>query len=319
VRVDPGPLTWDAAVQTWHFDLVSAAVVAVLTTGYARCYQRSRDAERPVRAANAACFGVGMLVWVLATISALGAYAYVLFWVRALQVLLLLYVVPFFIAQAKPVTVFRNALGSAGRDRIDLALATRFARALVHPATTSVAMLATPWLLYLTPWYSAALQDEWIGAPTRILLVALGFSYFYARLQEDPVPHRYPQSISLLITVAEALGDGVLGLVIWQGSLIGAAYYAALQRSWGPDPRLDQTIGAGVLWILGDLVGWPFVLLLMRAMSRDEKAHAVAVDAELDEAETKAHRVEGAESEGAAPSALWWENDPQLRERFRRG
>ncbi len=319
MRVDPGPLTWDAAVQTWHFDLVSAAVVVVLTTGYLWCYRRSRDAERPVRAANAACFGVGMLVWVLATISALGAYAYVLFWVRALQVLLLLYVVPFFIAQAKPVTVFRNALGPAGRDRIDGLLATRFARVLVHPATTSVAMLATPWLLYLTPWYTAALQDEWIGAPTRILLVALGFSYFYARLQEDPVPHRYPQSISLLITVAEALGDGVLGLVIWQGSLIGAAYYTALQRSWGPDVRLDQTIGAGVLWILGDLVGWPFVLLLMRAMSRDEKAHAVAVDAELDEAEAKAHSTDGAEPEGAAPSGLWWENDPQLRERFRRG
>ncbi|OSC27449.1 copper resistance protein CopD [Mycobacterium vulneris] len=318
MRVDPAPLTWDAAAQTWHADLVSAAVVAVLATGYAWCYRRTRGAERPVRAANAACFGVGMLVWLLATISALGAYAYVLFWVRALQVLLLLYVVPFFIAQAKPVTAFRDAVGPAGRDRIDRLLATRFARVLLHPATTSVAMLATPWLLYLTPWYTAALQNEWVGVPTRILLVALGFGYFYARLQEDPVPRRYPQSISLLITVAEALGDGVLGLVIWQGSLIGAAYYAGLHRSWGPDPRLDQTIGAGVWWILGDLVGWPFVLLLMRAMSRDEKAHAVAVDAELDEAEARARGAEGEGAETPAPSGLWWENDPQLRERFRR-
>ncbi|OBB85795.1 copper resistance protein CopD [Mycobacterium colombiense] len=318
MRVDPGPLTWDAAVQTWHVDLVSAAVVAVLATGYAWCYRRTGDAERPVRAANAACFGAGLLVWLLATISALGAYAYVLFWVRALQVLLLLYVVPFLIAQAKPVTVFRDAVGPAGRDRIDRLLATRFARVLVHPATTSVAMLATPWLLYLTPWYTAALRTEWVGEPTRILLVVFGFCYFYARLQEDPVPHRYPQSISLLITVAEALGDGVLGLVIWQGSLIGAAYYAGLQRSWGPDPRLDQTIGAGVLWILGDLVGWPFVLLLMRAMSRDEKVHAVAVDAELDEAEARSAESGSAESETPAPSGLWWENDPQLRERFRR-
>ncbi|WP_082943071.1 cytochrome c oxidase assembly protein [Mycobacterium sp. 852002-40037_SCH5390672] len=316
MRVDPGRLTWGAAIQTWHFDLGCAVVVAVLAIGYAFCYRRGREAERPGRAANAACFGAGMLVWVLATISAIGAYAYVLFWVRALQVVLLLYVVPFFIAQAKPVTVVRDALGPAGRDRIDRLLAGRFARVLVHPATTSVAMLATPWLLYLTPWYTAALQNEWIGAPTRILLVVLGFGYFYARLQEDPVPRRYPQSISLLITVAEALGDGVLGLVIWQGSLIGAAYYAALQRSWGPDPRLDQTIGAGVLWILGDLVGWPFVLLLMRALSRDEKAHAVAVDAELDE--TESAEAQGAETEGAGPSRLWWENDPQLRERFRR-
>jgi cytochrome c oxidase assembly factor CtaG len=283
----------------------------VVAGAYTWCYRRGRD--RPVQPAQAGCFGVGMILWAMATLSAVGAYAYVLFWVRALQVLLLLYVVPFFLAQGKPVTVVRNALGPAGSDRIDRLLATRWARALAHPLTTSLAMLATPWLLYLTPWYTAALENEWIGALTRIILVVIGFGYFYVRLQADPVPRRYPQLISLLISVAETLGDGVLGLVIWQGSLIAAAYYSALHRSWGPDQRLDQTIGAGVLWILGDVVGLPFVLLLMRALSRDEKAHAVEVDAELDTAEASG------EGEDAAPSGLWWENDPELRERFRRG
>ncbi len=313
MRVDPGPLTWAAAVQTWQPDVTSTAVMAVVTVAYAWCYRRTRNAEHPVEPAQAWCFGAGIALWAVATLGSIGAYAYTLFWMRALQVLVLLYVVPLFIALGKPVTVVRDALGSTGRERVDRLLATRVAGVLAHPATTSLAMLGTPWLLYLTPWYTASLENEWIGAPTRILLVAVGFGYFYARLQADPVPHRYPQLISLLITVVEALGDGVLGLVIWQGALIGAAYYSALHRSWGPDQRLDQTIGAGVLWILGDVVGLPFVLLLMRALSRDEKAHAVQVDAELDAAEV-------AERDDAAPSsALWWENDPQLRERFRRG
>ncbi len=307
-------MPWGAAVQTWHLDLTSATVIALLATAYALSYRRARGSGQAVEPARAACFGVGIVLWALATISAIGAYAYVLFWVRALQVLLLIYVVPFFIAQGKPVTVLRDGMGPAGRDRVDRLLATRFARVFAHPLTTSVAMLATPWLLYLTPWYTAALRSEWIGAPTRILLVTIGFSYFYARLQADPVPRKYSQLISLLISVAEALGDGVLGLVIWQGSLIAPEYYAALHRSWGPDQRLDQTIGAGVLWILGDVVGVPFVLLLMRALGRDEKAHAVQVDAELDTAE-----AEAAEGETAGASGLWWENDPQLRERFRRG
>ena len=311
MRVDQGPLTWAALVQTWHLDLASATVIVLVAGGYGWCYRRARNAEQPVRPAQAVCFGAGIVLWALATAGVIGAYAYVLFWMRAVQVLLLLYVVPFFIAQGKPVTVLRAALGPAGRERVDRLLATPFARVLAHPLTTSLAMLGTPWLLYLTPWYTASLENEWVGAPTRILLVAIGFSYFYARLQADPVPHKYPQLVSLLITVAEALGDGVLGLVIWQGSLIGSAYYAELHRSWGPDQRLDQTIGAGVLWILGDVVGWPFVLLLMRALSRDETAHAVQVDAELDAAEA-------AESENTAPSGLWWDNDPQLRERFRR-
>lgn len=312
MRVDPGPLTAGALVQTWQLDLSSATVIALVAGAYAWCYRRSRNGERAVTPAQATCFGVGIVLWTLGTIGAIGAYAYILFWVRALQVLLLLFVVPFFLAQGKPLTVVSNALGPDGRERFDRLLGTGVARVLAHPLTTSLAMLVTPWLLYLTPWYTAALESEWIGAPTRIILVVIGFGYFYARLQTDPVPHKYPQFVSLLISVAETLGDGVLGLVIWQGSLIGAAYYAALHRSWGPDQRLDQTIGAGVLWILGDVVGLPFVLLLMRALSRDERAHAIQVDAELDTAQR-------AESEDAAPSGLWWENDPQLRERFRRG
>jgi cytochrome c oxidase assembly factor CtaG len=307
-------MPWHAAVQVWHLDLTSAAIIALLAAAYALSYRRTRKSGKAVEPAPAACFGVGVVMWALATISAIGAYAYVLFWVRALQVLLLIYVVPFFIAHGKPVTVLRDGMGLAGRDRVDRLLATRFARVLAHPLTTSLAMLATPWLLYLTPWYTAALRSEWIGAPTRILLVAIGFSYFYARLQADPVPRRYSQLISLLISVAEAIGDGLLGLVIWQGSLIAPEYYAALHRSWGPDQRLDQTIGAGVLWILGDVLGVPFVLVLMRALGRDEKAHAVQVDAELDTAEVE---VAGGDSAGAP--GLWWESDPQLRERFRRG
>jgi cytochrome c oxidase assembly factor CtaG len=306
--VDPGPLTWGALVQTWDLDPTSATAIVVIAGAYAWCYRRAR--ARSVEPAQAGCFGVGIALWALATVGAIGSYAYVLFWMRALQVLLLLYVVPFFLAQGRPITVLRAAVGS---ERIDRLLGMRWARVLVHPLTTSLAMLATPWLLYLTPWYTAALANDWVGAPTRIVLVAIGFGYFYARLQADPVPRKYPQLVSLLISVAETLGDGVLGLVIWQGSLIAAPYYSALHRSWGPDQRLDQTIGAGVLWILGDVVGLPFVLLLMRALSRDERAHAVQVDAELDRTE------EAAESEAAAPSGLWWEDDPQMRERFRRG
>jgi cytochrome c oxidase assembly factor CtaG len=291
-------------VATWHLDLVSATAMVVLAAAYVWCYRRARDGVQPVRAS---CFALGIALWALATLSAIGAYAYDLFWVRALQVLMLIYVVPFFLALGKPVTLARQALGG---ERVDRLLTTRLARVLFHPLTTSLAMLATPWLLYLTPWYTAALQSEWVGAPTRILLVTMGFGYFYARLQADPVPRRYSQLLSLLISVAEALGDGVLGLVLWQGSLIAPAYYAGLQRHWGPDQRLDQTIGAGVLWILGDVVGLPFVLVLMRALSRDEKAHASEVDAELDTAE--------AADADIPSSGLWWENDPQLRERFRR-
>ncbi|MDT5292119.1 MAG: hypothetical protein QOF88_7008 [Mycobacterium sp.] len=73
------------------------------------------------------------------------------------------------------------------------------------------------------------------------------------------------------------------------------------------DQRADQSIGAGILWILGDVLGLPFLLVLMRALGSHEKAVADEAD-EADEAE----HVEP----GSARQTLWWETDPQLRDRF---
>jgi cytochrome c oxidase assembly factor CtaG len=184
---------------------------------------------------------------------------------------------------------------------------------MCSPPVTSLLMLATPWLLYLTPWYVASLVNGVVGALTRIILVLIGFGYFYARLQADPVPRRYSPLLSIGISVVETLGDGLLGLVLWLGPLIAHDYYAGLGRTWGPSTRTDQTVGAGILWILGDVLGLPFLLLLMRALGSHEKTVADEAD-EADDAD----RTEHVES-GPTRQALWWEADPQLRDRFGRG
>ena len=298
------PLTPSTALTSWTVDAASVALLVLVGGAYAWCGRRARTAGMSLPASRRAAFWSGIAVWALATMSMVGVYAPVLFWVRALQVLLLLFVVPMLLALGTPLTAVRNAGAAA---RVDQMLATRAARALTHPATTSVLMLATPWLLYLTPWYVAALTNPLIGSITRIILVLIGFGYFYARIQADPVPRRYPQTISMVISIAETLGDGLLGVVLWLGPLIATDYYLSLNRTWGPSQRVDQSIGAGVLWILGDVLGMPFLMVLMRAMSSDDEAEAAELDA-ADDDET-----------GDAPAALWWEADPQLRARFHPG
>ncbi|SCX08198.1 cytochrome c oxidase assembly protein [Mycolicibacterium fluoranthenivorans] len=301
------PLTLSTAATSWTVDAASTALLVLAGSAYAWCCRRAHAAKAPLPAARRAGFWSGIAVWALATMSMVGVYAPVLFWVRALQVLLLLFVVPMLLALGTPLTALRAAGGAALVDRM---LAGKVARVLTHPATTSVLMLATPWLLYLTPWYVAALTNQAIESLTRIVLVLIGFCYFYARIQADPVPRRYPQMISVVISIAETLGDGLLGLVLWLGPLVATDYYLALNRTWGPSMRVDQSIGAGVLWILGDVLGVPFLMVLMRALSSDEQAQAAVLDAELD-------AVDDTSGEQNS-SALWWEADPQLRDRFQR-
>lgn len=292
------PLTLRVAVESWQLDPAALLLIVALGLGYAGC-RRATPGER----APLYCFTAGLVTWALATSSAIAVYAPVLFWVRALQVLTLLFVVPFLLALGRPVTTLRNALPAWGRRRVDHVLASRACRVAASPLCTSAAMLGLPWLLYLTPWYVASMGGA-TGSATRILLVVVGFGYFYARVQSDPVPRRYPPLLSVGISVVESLGDGLLGLVLWLGPLIAQSYYAGLQRNWGPSARTDQSVGAGVLWVVGDVLGVPFLAVLFKGLSTHENRRAREVDAEI---------------EDVAEPALWWEADPQLNQRFRRG
>jgi cytochrome c oxidase assembly factor CtaG len=308
--MDPAtvPLTWSTSLTSWRWDSAAALLIAGGCVAYVWARRRATRRSEPVTPGPVWCFALGEALSIAATMSFIGVYDQLLFWVRALQVLLLLFVVPFFLAMSRPVTLLRGALGSAGRARLDRSLATPAARFVAHPTTTSVAMLGTPWLLYLTPWYVAALKHSEVAAATRMLLVLVGFGYFYARLQTDPVPRRYSQLISLVISIVESIGDGLLGIVLWLGPLIAVDYYTHVGRHWGPSLRVDQSIGAGILWIVGDVLGVPFIVVLMRLFSADEKVNSDVVDAQLD----------NVSADFGATSALWWENDPQLRDRMGR-
>lgn len=272
---------------------------------YLVLHRRSGIGRRP-----AALFLVlGCGTWLLSGISFVGVYANALFWVRAVQFVMLLMIAPLGLALGRPLSVLRSE--PRRRTLVDAALRSQVGRLMTSPPVTSLALLVTPWLIYLTAWYPAILNHTVIDAATRIWLVAVGFGYFYARLQVDPVPRRFSPALSLVISAGEALGDGVLGVVLWQGPLVAAAYYESLNRTWGPSLRTDQTIGAGVLWILGDVVGVPFLLILLRRFTDDDRRRAEDVDAQLDSATDS-----GGDGIDESEPTLWWQREEQLRDRF---
>jgi hypothetical protein len=124
------PLTLAVAVTSWTPDLVAVTLIVLAALCYSQWYRRGHAAA-PGRAW---CFGAGLALCGIATLSVIAVYAPVLFWMRALQVLLLMFVAPFLL----------GALGEAGRGRLDRVLSSAAARVVCSPLTTSVAMLATP-------------------------------------------------------------------------------------------------------------------------------------------------------------------------------
>lgn len=312
----PPPLTLVTVFTQWQLDIPAIVFVALLGTVYYLAVHRLTARGGSWARGRKIAFGTGLGLILFFSVSFFGAYADTLFWARAAQVITLIMLAPLCLAMGSPVALALETLSERGAERIRKVLVSKVARVISFPASGSVLLIATPWAFYFTGWYPAVLGNGAIDAVSRLALLTVGFIYFYSRLQLDPVPHKYPHLISVVITFVEVIFDAALGLVLWLGPhIVAHEYYQALGRNWGPSLRDDQIIGAGVLWIAGDAAGLPFLGALMRRMSVDDEKEAAEIDAHLDEQDNQDHTEE---SPASSRSGLWWENDPILAERFRR-
>ena len=302
----PEPLTLVTAVTSWTADPVSLLVIVLLGGWYG--WAARRRGSWP-RARAIAFYAAGLGVYAIATMSSIGVYADTLFFMRAAQIILLLMVVPLGLALGAPFTLLRDTGPDWLVSRLRSLLHSPFGKVIAFPATASLLLIGTPWLLYFTSWYPTVLRNGVVDELTRLALLLIGLVYFWSRLQLDPVPRRFHHLVSVWITLVEVVGDAALGLTLWfSGHIVALDYYQSLGRTWGPDLRLDQTFGAGVLWIVGDLAGLPFLGALLNRMTKEDVKQAKEIDRVLDEQEAA----------GDDSTRPWWESDPTLSERFRR-
>jgi cytochrome c oxidase assembly factor CtaG len=353
----PPQLTFARAFTSWTLDPWSLAAVIVLGAAYLAGVHRVRSRGEPWPVGRSIAFcGLGLGFAVVATMSSVGVYYAVLFYLRSVQTILFLLVVPLFLAMGRPLTLIIETVPRFG-PWLGGAIKSRAARLVTFPAITTFVLVLTPFLIYFTPWYVAGFRSGLVAQLTHVALLVPGFVFFWTLLRVDPVPKAYPYVIALWITAAEVLGDAALGLaVIADTSLLWGSYYHGLARPWGPNLATSQVLGGGVLWIFGDIVGLPFLAAQLIQMIREDEADAQAIDAELDARDAAAVAVAvtpgtvtvgtgaagtgaagtGAAGTGAAggsvaadePAAAgeaglpatqrpWWETDRRFSDRFR--
>ncbi len=316
----PPELTLVRAFTEWTADLPMIALVVVLGGCYLLLARRARRGGVRWETGRTVAFcGLGLGFLVIATMSWVGAYQNVLFYARAVQTVLLVLVVPLFLAMGKPLTLLGAAFPGAGR-RAEAAVRSRAAVAVTFPAVTTLALVGVPMTMYFTSWYAATFHSGTIRELTYLALMVPGYVFFWTLLRVDPVPKRYPYGVSMWITAAEVVGDAFFGIaVLADTNLIAGPHYRAVGYPWGPSLASSQVIGGGVLWILGDLVGLPFLAAQLIQMMREDQAEAAAIDAELDAGEAaRAASADGtADAEPADGSRPWWETDPRFTGRFR--
>jgi cytochrome c oxidase assembly factor CtaG len=321
----PPQLTVARAFTEWTLDPWALGIAALLGGLYLAGVRRVRRSGGPWSAGRSVVFcGIGLGFWVIATMSWVAVYTPVLFYVRAVQTILLLLLIPLFLALGRPLTLIIETVPRFG-PRLDRAIRSQAAKVLTFPAVTTMVLVVTPFVLYFTSWYVAGFHSVAVRELTHLALLAPGFVFFWTLLRVDPVPKAYPYLVSLWVTGAEVVGDAVLGLaVIADVNLIAGPYYHAVAYPWGPSLSTSQVLGGGTLWILGDIVGLPFFAAQLIQMIREDEAEAKVIDAELDAKDAAAAAGQGAaavqdaaaKTPGAADAQPWWESDPRFVGRF---
>jgi cytochrome c oxidase assembly factor CtaG len=279
----PPALTLGSAFTEWTADVPVIVLVVLAGAAYLAGLRRVRRSGRPWPVGRAVAFcGLGLGFLVYATMSWVGVYQGVLFYARATQTVLLVLVIPLFLAMGRPLTLLSAAAPAVSR-RVEKVVRSKIAVAVTFPAVPTFALVAVPFVMYFTTWYTACFHSGTVRELTYLALIASGYLYFWTFLRVDPVPKEYNRAISMWITAAQVVGDAFFGIaVIADQNLIALHYYQALHRPFGPTFATDQVLGGGVLWILGDFVGLPFLAAQFVHAMREDRAEAAEIDAELD-------------------------------------
>jgi cytochrome c oxidase assembly factor CtaG len=319
-------LTLGRAFTQWTADPVMIVLVVVLGGCYLLGTRKVRRAGEQWVVGRAIAFcGLGLGFLVIATMSWVGAYQGVLFYARAVQTVLLVLVVPLFLAMGRPLTLLTTVFPGTASG-VHAAVRSRVARIVTFPAITALALTGVPFVMYFTSWYPAVFHSGTVREFTYLVLMVPGYVFFWTLLRVDPVPREYPYGVAMWITTAEVVGDAFFGIaVIADQNLIAGPYYHAVGYPWGPALNTSQVLGGGVIWILGDFVGLPFLAVQLIQMMRADKVEAAAIDAELD-ARDAAHAAAPATVEGTSTGEAdvtpdserpWWETDDRFTDRFK--
>src|ERR1022692_649322 len=176
--VGPPKLTLGRAFTGWTGDVPMLVLTLALALWYLVSMRKVRAAGGRWGTGRAIAFcGLGLGSWVIAAMSWVGVYSGVLFYARATQTVLLVLVVPLFLAMGKPLTLLIEAYPAVGR-RVEAAVTGRVAKVVTFPAITTLLLVAVPMTMYFTSWYTSVFTSGTLRELTYLILMVPGYVFF---------------------------------------------------------------------------------------------------------------------------------------------
>lgn len=258
------PSAADLALD-WTVDpasvLLLGATAALYGLGVRRLGRRGRRWSRR----RTAAFAAGWLVLLVATCSGLGRYDTQTFSAHAAQHALLGMAAPLLLVLGAPVTLALAASDRPTRTVLLRALHSAPVRVLTHPLVIWVLFGGTLVALYASPLLEATTRNGAVHALVHLHVVLVGVLFCEVALGIDALPRPLPHWARLVFVLFAVPFHAVVGLSLLAArDVVAPAAYAGLD---------DQRIGAGVLWVAGELFGLLAAgIVLGRWMAAEERA-----------------------------------------------
>jgi len=300
------PYSVAQAFSAWHFDALSLSFILALGAFYG--WRLRRVAVAGVNWPwwrSLAFVGLGLGGIALCTMSSLAVYQRAVPWAFAIQITVLMTVVPVALAVGDPVGLIRAGCSPASRARVDAALHGRVARVLTFPLAAAVVGVIVQMLLFFGPFLGPALRHGWVM--NLLYLVALGAGCLLAwpLLGDDLLPDWCTPPLRMLFAALDGLLDAIPGIALAaSGSLIAGGYFGAHRPVWTSDVLGDQHLAGGLAVAVSEVVALPLLVVLFFQWARSELAPR------RPSAATSDLSGPDAASEEPVLERPWWETDP---------
>jgi putative membrane protein len=259
--------------------------LAALTAYALRARTLARDG-RPVPAARAACFALGIALIIAGLTTPVAHIADELVFAHMAQHLLMADLGALFLV-----------LGLTG-PLLQPLLATRLAhslRVLAHPVVAFVLWALDLYVWHLPVLYEASVTSAPVHALQHTTFVFFGFGMWLALLGPLPQPEWFGNGAKLLYIVGVRLTGALLAnIFIWSESVFYPVYRSG-QVEWGVSALEDQGIAGTIMMLEGSIVtvvllGW---LFLKTARESEERQALVELASErgLELSERRAARA----------------------------
>jgi len=257
------PYSADVAFTDWRFDPAITTALVLAAAGYAVGFVRLRRSGQPVAWWRLGAFlvlGLGGIA--VCTMSSLAVYQHTDLWALAIQMTLLISIVPVCLALGAPLDVARGLGGPAWQARWDGWLHSRAVRVLTFPVVAAVLGVVVQMYLYFGPLLGAALRSRVTMDATYLLVLVVGCLLALPLLGAEILPDWCTEPIRLLFAAVDGLLDAIPGIaVMTTGALLAGGFYRSRADSTADALAAEHLAGAAVL-ALAEVVGLPLLIVL---------------------------------------------------------